>query len=181
MRADTVEVWRSANRHGELKEPKSGLSRTVSLVPQLRKDLGAYLATLAHGQELLFSPVDHAADWRGAGPLLLSGRRRRVRFPAVAAAGIAPCTPYDGRRTFISLMIHAGATPVAVAAEVGHSNARMIWEHDASLFRAAQRVPKLPIEKQIARARKDLGRPGNVPQMFPNPEGRGRRRARRAA
>jgi integrase len=154
------------------------------LVPQLRKELTAYLPEDGRLDELLFTPGDHAAASRDAKPLLLSNWRRRVWVPAVAASGIAPCTPYDGRRTFISLMIHAGATPVEVAAEVGHSNPRMIWERYATLFRAAQKVPKLPIAEQIARARKELARGrkrGNVPQMFPKSEAKALRRSPKAA
>jgi hypothetical protein len=45
---------------------------------------------------------------RAGTPLQLGNRRNTVFKPGAVAAGVAWGTPYDGRRTYISLQVDAG-------------------------------------------------------------------------
>ena len=83
---------------------------------------------------------------------MLSNWRRRVWLPAVAAAGIAPCTPYDGRHTFASLLIHEGRSMPYVAAAMG-SSAQTIHKHYEHLFDEARLATRVSMVDAIREAR----------------------------
>ena len=72
-------------------------------------------------------------------PLHLTNWRRRIFDPAAARVGREWATPYTGRRTYVSLMIHAGVSPVMVAAAIGHTSGETIWKHCALYVRRGPR------------------------------------------
>jgi integrase len=72
--------------------------------------------------------------------------------PALLAAGVAPATPYDGRHTYASLLIHEGRSMAYVAAALGSSQA-IIQKHYSHLFDEAQLGLRAPMIEAIAEAR----------------------------
>jgi integrase len=86
----------------------------------------------------------------------LDNWRNRVSNPAAAAAGVEWGTPDTGRRTFISLQIHAGVSPVLVAAGVGHTTGETIWRHYSREFDRARTTEVVPMEAAIRAARRRI-------------------------
>ena len=80
--------------------------------------------------------------------------------------GLSWATPYTGRRTYISLMIHAGVPPVVVAASVGHTSGETIWKHYARMFDGARTSEGVPMDRTIRAARRAVHRSG-LPTVFP--------------
>jgi integrase len=78
----------------------------------------------------------------------------------VDAAGVSWATPYTGRRTYISLMIHAGVSPVVVAASVGHTSGETIWKHYARMFDGARTTEAVPMDRAVRAARRAARRSG---------------------
>ncbi|MGE0028897.1 MAG: hypothetical protein AB7O78_18675 [Thermoleophilia bacterium] len=73
--------------------------------------------------------------------------------PAAAAAGVE-ADPYDGRASYASLRIHAGESPRAVAAALGHASAETTWRHYAGLFEESRLASKVDPEEAIWTARR---------------------------
>jgi integrase len=76
----------------------------------------------------------------------------------VDAVGLSWATLYSGRRTHISLVIHAGVSPVVVAASVGHTSGETIWKHYARLFDGARTTVAVPMDRAIRAARRAVRR-----------------------
>lgn len=119
-----------AFNHGEEKGTKTNQRRTVEIIKPLAADLEALRA--ASGGEGLVAPSEaatftSATGATGSGPGLRTRRRRgdAVRLPALA-----------------SLLIHAGRSPLAVAAALGHASGETTWQHYAHVFEEAQLRPR---------------------------------------
>lgn len=140
---------------GELRDrTKTGLGRDVEVIAPLAEDL----AVLYEVQQ----PTDDdlvCASRRGT-PMHLENWRNRTFNPAADRAGAGWATPYTGRRTYISLMIHAGVSPVLVAAAVGHTTGETIWRHYAREFDRARVTDAVPLDQSIRAARRRLARSG---------------------
>jgi len=132
-----------------------GRRRTVELVEPLREELEALRPRRVRGDELVFANQSGAA-WN------LNNWRKRVWQPAVERAGIAPCTPYDGRHTFASLLIHEGRSLPYVAAAMG-SSAQTVLKHYTHLFDEARLAPRVSMLEAIRAARVDLCSPNVDP------------------
>ena len=87
----------------------------------------------------------------------LGNWRRRVFDPACAAAGVQ-ATPYDGRHTFASLLIHAGYSVPYVSAALGHRDATTTWRNYAHAFDEARLAPALGVVDAIMDARAKVAR-----------------------
>jgi integrase len=102
---------------------KTGRGRDVEIVAPLAADLVAlYQHTMDNSGDNLVCAS------RAGTPINLNNWRNRTFNPAANAAGVGWATPYTGRHTYISLQIHAGLSPVTVAALAGNSP-EIIWKH----------------------------------------------------
>ena len=99
---------------GELKGTKTNRLRSVDVVAPLADDLNSLRAGSDGGGSVLVAPNENGE------PLDLHNWRRRVWNPAAKRAGVR-ATPYDGRHTFASLLANAGAPPIRVANQLGHT------------------------------------------------------------
>ena len=97
---------------GELKQMKTRRGRTVEIVPPLMADIMLLRPKLTSRGELV------APNQLGQ-PIDLRLWRRRVWQPGTLRAGIE-ATPYDGRHTYASLLIHEGRSMPYVTAALGH-------------------------------------------------------------
>ena len=79
----------------------------------------------------------------------------RVFRPAREAVGVAWATPYTGRHTYISLQIHAGMSPVTIAAIAGNSP-DVIWKHYAREFERSRTTKQIDLEAAIITARREV-------------------------
>lgn len=66
--------------------------------------------------------------------------------------------PYDGRHSYASLLIHAGRSPLAVAAAMRHASAEITWKHYAHLFEEAQLASSSDPEEAIWAARRKVSK-----------------------
>ena len=104
---------------GEVKETKTGKSRSVRLLTPLRSDLKKLRMRLGRpgDEELVFPRPDGEpwldTDWRNW--------RERVFQPQAKAAGLGVIRPYDLRHSFVSLLIAERRTIIDVARQAGHS------------------------------------------------------------
>lgn len=135
------EAW----THGELKPTKTNQRRTVPIVAPLADDLALL------GESLADDPQALVASGAGGQYLDLGNWRSRVFKPAALAAGVK-AVPYDGRHTFVSLLINEGRTPVLVAQQTGHS-LQELWRSYAHLFESAEQLARVPMADAIAAAR----------------------------
>jgi integrase len=149
VRERTLLVERSIALEGRTKTRRS---RSVRLLGPLGIDLAE--RRLASGRPRDGEPVFPASgggfwrdhDWRNW--------RRRTYAPAAASAG-ASGPPYDLRHSFVSLLIHEGATIVEVARQAGHSvqTCSRVYAHVIEEFDPTERVPA---DDAIRRARDEL-------------------------
>ena len=153
VRDRTVLVERSV-AFGQLKQTKTGQTRTVRLLSPLADTLAAWRETSDRSTptDLVFpspdgSPWNHdrAANWR-----------KRTFAEAAAAAGVEKARPYDLRHSFISLLIAQGATVVEVARKAGHSPTMALSTY-AHLFDEFAEAPRTSAEDVILAARTKAG------------------------
>lgn len=143
---------------------KTGLGRDVDLIDPLIADLTALRAEQHPvNDDALVCPSlagtpHHLENWRA-----------RVWNPARDRVGPGWATPYAGRRTYISLRIHAGDSPLVVAAAVGHTNGETIWRHYAREFERARTATPVPLAHAVETARRALASPGSVRQVCAKP------------
>lgn len=131
---------------GMIQRTKTGGARVVPLNPVLAEDLDAY------GRGL---PNELVVTGERGGILNWKNWFRRVWMPAARNAGVK-ATPYDLRHTFVSLLLHSGATIPETSAAVGHANATMTLNTYAHVYADAQRSTRLPVEQAIRDARTRL-------------------------
>ncbi len=72
-------------------------------------------------------------------PLEVNNLRKRVWYPAIAAAGLRRRTMYQTRHTFASLMLGHGEDPLWVARMLGHTGLEMIFKHYGKFIRNRSR------------------------------------------
>ncbi|HEX3332583.1 MAG TPA: site-specific integrase [Gaiellales bacterium] len=155
---------------GEMKATKTRRRRTVELVAPLTADLALLRPKVTTRGELV------AANHLGE-PIDLRLWRRRVWQPACATAKV-DATPYDGRHTFASLLIHEGRSIPYVAAALGHSSAATSLTHYAHIFDEGRLGTGVEMAAAIQAARGELERSGVRPVCAQNPPRVLRRRAR---
>jgi integrase len=130
---------------GEVKETKTGQTRTVRLLAPLATDLGEWrLACGRPDSSWLVFPGWNGEPW---GDTAYRNWRRRIFAPTAEAAGLAGSRPYDLRHLFCSLLLAEGASVVEVARQAGHSPAmtlstygHVIEELDGAESRSAEAV-----------------------------------------
>ena len=135
---------------GELKETKTGRSRSVLLAGPLRQDLAEWRLAAGRpaGDQLVF-PGQDGEPWS---PSAWKNWRRRIFAPTAEAAGHAAARPYDLRHSFVSLLIHDGRSVVEVARQAGHAPTMTLSTY-AHVFDEFTPEDRIPIEDQIRRAR----------------------------
>ena len=69
----------------------------------------------------------------------MNNLRKRVWYPAIAAAGLRRRTMYQTRHTFASLMLSHGEDPLWVARMLGHAGLEMIFKHYGKYIRNRSR------------------------------------------
>jgi integrase len=79
--------------------------------------------------------------------------RRRVWTPACTAAGVK-ASPYSGRQSYASLLIHEGRSLPFVAASMGHSSATTTLEHYSHAFEVARHGTAVKMVDAIVEARR---------------------------
>ena len=152
-------VTRDELGHTSIGEPKSDAgTRTLTIPGPLAQVLAAHLAaaglTAADGDALLFP------DTR-SGPLTASNWRRRVRLPALVAAGLGTITQgvYDGptfhdlRRTSATGLIAAGVDVKTAQSRLGHSQVRLTLELYAQAVTEQDRKASDALADQLMPAR----------------------------
>jgi integrase len=98
---------------GEVKETKTGQTRTVRLLAPLAADLAEWqLASGRPAARSLVFPGRNRMPWTDTA---YRNWRRRVYAPAAAAAGLDAARPYYLRHLFCSLLLAEGASVVEVA------------------------------------------------------------------
>jgi len=117
--------------------------RTVEIVGALRRDLDA--AGGGDADELVVAE-------RGGGVVDFDNWRTRVWHPAIHRAGVK-ATPYDGRHSFASLLIHEGRSVPYVAAAMGHASATTTLTYYTHIFDAARHAPAEPMAQAVEAAR----------------------------
>jgi integrase len=144
--------------HGEIRQgTKTGAGRDVEIIPPLADDLLALRAEAGSP-----APDDLLCPSKAGTPMSLDNWRSRVFNDSAAKAGAGWATPYTGRRTYISLRIHAGDSPLIVAAAVGHTNAETIWRHYAREFERARQTRPVPLADAVTAARRRVLRGDGV-------------------
>ena len=114
----TILVERAAAL-GDVKETKTGQTRSVRLLAPLAGDLREWRIKCGRPDDdaLVFPTSDgrvwteeHWRNWR-----------QRIFAPAATAAGLDQFRPYDLRHSFVSLLFAEGRTVIEVARQAGHS------------------------------------------------------------
>lgn len=133
--------------------PKTNRRRSVRLMRPLKADLAEWrLASVRpDGSAPVFPHRDGRAftdeDWRNW--------RQRVFAPAARGLGFERARPYDLRHSFVSLLIHEGASVVEVARQAGHAPTMTLstYAHVIDELEGAERVSA---DVQIRQARDEL-------------------------
>jgi len=152
---ERVLVVDAAVSAGELRQTKTNRRRTVEIIPALAEDLDRIRPRISECDELL------APGERGQS-LDIRNWNRRVFRPACKRAGVR-ATPYDGRHSFASMLIHAGQRLPYVTAALGHVSATTTLNHYMHLMAAARNAPGVPMAQAVAQARGQLARAGVRP------------------
>jgi integrase len=125
-----IRVERQLARNGELAEPKT--QQAIRRVP-ISQDVSARLRKLKLASR--HSRDDHPVfASRNGTPLSHRNVQRRGFDPAAAAAGLTGATFHQLRHAAASKLIDAGLSPVAVAAVLGHRDARITLSTYAHRF-----------------------------------------------
>ncbi|MCW2983177.1 MAG: helix-turn-helix protein [Conexibacter sp.] len=154
IRNDTILVEQAVAR-GRIKLQKTGrIYRTVDLLPPLRDDLTAWVASAGRGAptDRLFPRDDgewfRVDDW--------NNWRNRKFYEAFDDLEISRRRPYDLRHSFVSLMIREGELSIVeLADQLGHAATETLKTY-AHVFSEYRRQPRAPAVELIAEARRDL-------------------------
>jgi integrase len=157
--------WRDVDRllvidravsDGQLREAtKTYQRRTVEIVAPLGDDLERLRPKAAAPDALVIAGRDGQV-------LDLSHWRSRVLARAAAAADLL-MTPYDGRHSCASLLIHEGRSLAYVAAFLGHASVTTTARHYTHLIEESRLGTAVPMVEAIDTARADLERQGVYP------------------
>jgi integrase len=94
---------------------------------------------------------------------------RAVAAPALRwfdrRARTSPPNPCDGRHTYASLLSHAGRSPLAVAASLGHASAETTRKHYAHLIDEARLASSTDPEAAVWSARRAVSAGDGVREM----------------
>jgi integrase len=146
---------------GELKATKTRRARTVEIVAPVASDLALLRPKASQRGELV--AVNHLGE-----PIDLRLWRRRVWQPACTKAKLE-ATPYDGRHSYASLLIHEGRSIPYVTAALGHSSAATCLNHYAHVFDESRLGTGASMVTAIHAARGELERSGVRPVCAQNP------------
>ena len=146
---------------GEMKATKTRRRRTVEIVAPLAADPALFRPKVTTRGELV--ATNHLGE-----PIDLRLWRRRVWQPACTTAKV-DATPYDGRHTFASLLIHEGRSIPYVAAALGHASAATTLTHYTHLFDESRLGTAAGMVASITAARGELERTGVRPVCATNP------------
>ncbi len=150
----TLKIDRTYTDRGGLRPTtKTGRGRDVEVVAPLAADLMTLHALTDPAPEAFVCPSSTGT------PMRLGNWRRRDFDPAAKRAGVGWATPYDGRRTYVSLQVHAGTSPVLVAAMVGNS-LEMIVKRYAREFDRARSTTPVPLADAIRATRRTIAENG---------------------
>ena len=127
---------------------KTRRRRTVEVLAPLRDDLDDLLMPGGRAGRVLVGAK--------GGPLGYKNWRARTFVPAARRAGVR-ATPYDGRHTFASLMIHEGRAVMWVAAALGHASATTTLDNYGHMFDEARLGTAQPVVEAIQESRRRRG------------------------
>lgn len=156
---DDCLVIERALAFGNLKETKTGESRTVRLLSPLAADVTEW--RLAQGAPPRTAPLFSREDgdlWQEHD---YRNWRERTYNPAARAAGVESPRPYDLRHGFASLLFREGVNPVEIAEELGHSLATLLAVY-SHVIRRYRGKPRQTAEDTIREAR--------LPKICPSDE-----------
>jgi integrase len=164
-----------AYTHGEHKGTKTHQRRSVEVLPPLADDLARLGELVPAAPDHLVAPALGRADRRprDADPstaFLDLGNWRSRTWAKACALAVVTATPYDGRHTYASLLIHEGRSPLLVAAALGHSSAELVWRRYAHVFDEARLAPNVPMVEAIEAARASVDLSGVRPMYAGGPE-----------
>ena len=140
---------------GVIRQTKTNTRRTVEIIPALAADLDLLRPKVADPDALVITGL------RGQ-VLDLNNWRGRTWKAACQAAGVR-ATPYDGRHTCASLLIHEGRSLPYVTAALGHSSATTTLNYYAHLFDEARLATGTPMVATVEAARAALAARGVYP------------------
>ena len=143
----TIRIEQASTR-GEIKQTKTGAGASVDMVAPLRDELHARRASLRPGLDDMVIP-----SREGGGIITLRHWRSKLWHAARLEARVGPATPYDGRHTFGSLLIHAGHDILEVQRAMRHASARTTLEHYAHEFAEWKGREKISLEQAVTEAR----------------------------
>jgi integrase len=149
--AGVVLVTRAA-RKGQAERTKTRQSvRRAYLSGHAKRVLREQLLARKPTAEGLVFPSPTGAIWQRNNFMV------RVFRPAVKRADLAGLTFHDLRHTCASLLIATGANPLEVAAQLGHKDARLVFQRYGHLYpgaaeRAVQRLDDLTEEAAVGEA-----------------------------
>ena len=137
LRADQVDLSErflrveSGSYAGALARTKSGRKRVVRLTEVAASALADQFERRADNELDLVFPSPTGRVWRK------DNFMARVFRPAVRRAGLDGLTFHDLRHTYASLTVAAGVTPMVIAEQLGHRDARLVLERYGHLYPGA--------------------------------------------
>jgi len=146
---------------GQIRQTKTSTRRTVDLIPPLAADLDLLRPKVADPDALVIhGQRDQVLD--------LNNWRARTWRIACETAGVRT-TPYDGRHTYASLLIHEGRSLPYVTAALGHASPTTTLNHYAHVFDEARLATGVPMIEAVETARALLEARGVYPVCSSDP------------
>ena len=148
---------------GTVAETKTRRRRTVRTLKPLAQDLAEWRLRPGRPRDGQFVFPGHDGgpwspdDWKNW--------RRRIFWPAAAAAGLTGARPYDLRHSFVSLLIAEGHNIVEVARQAGHSP-KMALDTYAHVFDEFDPAERVTAVDRIRDARAEMQRRWRQPTLF---------------
>jgi integrase len=163
FRHQTSRVERARSFRGEVKPIKTYQERDVDLVERALEALDAMKSfTFMKGEFIFENPVT-GRPWHDE-----RSQRDHYWTPCLKRLGIRYRTPYNARHTYATIALMAGANPNYVARQMGHKNAKMLFEVYSKWIDGADRGrEKAKVEAAL---RGEFG-----PTLAPESENAGRR------
>ncbi len=158
VRENTLLIERSVSL-GEVKETKTGATRTVRLLDPLRRDLAEW--RMASGRPPAGGLVFPAHDGDEWGDDDWRNWRGRSFTRALKATGLPHARPYDLRHSFASLLLAEGRNVIYVARQLGH-DATLTLRTYGHVMGELEDAAQLDPEAEIRAARGE-----GVPSRFP--------------
>jgi integrase len=157
-----------------LKRDRVDLARNRLIIGETLSEVDGKLYTVApkthRRREVVIPPflhtmlVNHLRDvdelvWTtpSGKPLRSSNFRKKVWIPALETAGIEYLRVHDLRHTAASLMISAGASPKAIAGQLGHNSIKVTMDTYGHLFPSDQDALAAALDRQWKEAQEASG------------------------